>query len=609
MDVQCYKKLQLAIVHLQLDFHAVGMFYVLFLAVAFAKATEKIEDCEVRFEDNDMCACCSHDKFQPLTCHNDSRTAVIRPCTCVYYDTDVNLTVVGNCFFSCYKINGIVMNITSSAEFNEDICGKYGSLNRTGRFCGRCSSGYGLAAYSYLIIHCIPCQDYGYKNWIKYFTVALIPLTVFYILAVLLGFNVTTSSLNGIVLVIQCMLSPIQVTFIRDNSTIFKQNFRLFFIASSSIFCIVNLDFFRIAYSPFCLHPKANVLQILSLDYIVALYPFLLIFITYVLISAHDKQYRLVVWMWKPFKMCVRQYRNTWNIRSSLIEIFATFILLSSVKILGVSFQVLSFTATHDVAGNKLEKYFSIYDGNTEYFGATHLPYALLAIAISSIFVVLPFLLLAVYPCRCFHKCLNHCGSRFQALHVFMDAFQGSYRTQPHDMRYFSAFYIFLRMLMVAQPHVFPSYIMLFTSGILSLTSAAAVTIFQPYKVKSHNTMDSVMMLLMGINFLCYFGSILLKSLGRRHQRNMVESIQGIALAILLVWFLLLLTWKLLHLQIPQTLIKKAKVTYNSLLRKCGAQDHDSNGEVIESFVREIDTNETNSYPPLLGEAPKPPTY
>ena len=581
------------------------MFYVLCLVVAFARATKKIEDCEVRFEDTGICACSSHDQFGPLTCHNDSNTTVIRPCTCVYYDPALNLTVVGNCFFSCYEFYGTEMEIASGDEFNEDICDKYGSLHRTGRFCGQCNSSYGLAAYSYEIIHCIPCQDYGYKNWIKYFAVALLPLTVFYILAVLLSFNVTSSSLNGIVLVIQCITSPVQTNFIKGNPD--AEQFGAAVKILLSIVCTVNLDFFRIAYHPLCLHPKATVFQIMSLDYIVALYPFLLIFITYVLISAHDKQYRLVVWMWKPFKMCVRQYRNTWNIRSSLIEIFATFILLSSVKILGTSFQILLFTATHDVAGNKLKQHYCVYDASIEYFGPTHLPYALLAIAISSIFVVLPFLLLAVYPCRCFHKCLNHCGPRFQVLHVFMDAFQGSYRTQPRDMRYFSAFYLFLRILILAQPQIFPSYIMFFTSGILSLASAAAVTIFQPYKVKSHNTMDSVMMLLMGVYFLCYYGTIVLTQLGYGHQWNVVASIHGIAVAILVVWFLLLLFWKLLHLQIPQALIKKAKESYNSVLRKFGTRDH-SNGDVIESFVREIDTSETNSYPPLLGEAPKP-TY
>ncbi len=41
---------------------------------------------------------------------------------------------------------------------------------------------------------------------------------------------------------------------------------------------------------------------------------------------------------------------------------------------------------------------------------------------------------------------LNRLGLNSLALHVFMDAFQGCYRLEPYDMRYFSAYYIFLRV-------------------------------------------------------------------------------------------------------------------------------------------------------------------
>ena len=333
---------------------------VLFLVVAIALVhtghgheLEITENCDLRFDDNGACACYSHVQW-PLTCLQNGKIK-IQPCSCVYYDKTHNLTVVGNCIFSCYEFLGTVMEITSSAEFNDEICSNYvygnGSLHRTGQFCGRCNSSYGLAAYSYEIMQCIPCQDYGYKNWIKYFAVALLPLTVFYILAILLSFNISSSHINGVILIIQCVTSPIQMNFMA-NSDIQNLHLQIVFGILVSVLCTVNLDFFRFTYSPFCLHPEANVFQIMSLDYIVALYPFLLIFITYVLISAHDRQYRLVVWLWMPFKMCVHKYRNTWNIRTSLIEIFATFILLSSVKILGISFQILTFTDTYDVAGN-----------------------------------------------------------------------------------------------------------------------------------------------------------------------------------------------------------------------------------------------------------------
>ena len=166
---------------------------------------------------------------------------------------------------------------------------------------------------------------------------------------------------------IQCIMSPLLLTIAHDNFTDIPNHYYATLSVplkvTTSIFCVVNLDFFRLVYPPFCLHPNANIFQILSLDYLVALYPFLLIFMSYVLVTAYDKRYRLVVWMWRPVQRCVHCHRNTLNICTSLIEIFATFILFSSVKILGVSVQILASTGTHDVVGNRLQQYFTYYDG------------------------------------------------------------------------------------------------------------------------------------------------------------------------------------------------------------------------------------------------------
>ena len=313
------------------------------------------------------------------------------------------------------------MEVTTSTELNNGICNQYGSLNRKGRYCGQCNDGYGLEAYSYQYISCVSCQNYGYKNWLRYFAVALLPLTLSYIIAVVFGFTATSSSVTGIVLVTQCTTSSVFTIFDRGAFTLGKSEYwnnmsvfggNLYKIATNLV-GIVNLNFFRWTYPPLCLHPKATIFQVLALDYMVALYPFFLIFLTYVLVAAYDRKYRLLVWIWKPFQLCTHCYHTTWNIRTSLIETFASFILFSSVKILGVSFFILSFTPVYDIEGKKLGLYLAAFDASVEYFGPQHLPFALLAIIITSILVVLPLLLLTTYPCGCFHRCLNRCGARF----------------------------------------------------------------------------------------------------------------------------------------------------------------------------------------------------
>ena len=80
-------------------------------------------------------------------------------------------------------------------------------LHHVGRFCSQCEERYGLAAYSYHFTSCILCDDdHGYKKWLRYFAVALLPLTVFYFLMVVLQINIVSSRLNGIVFVVSHLL-------------------------------------------------------------------------------------------------------------------------------------------------------------------------------------------------------------------------------------------------------------------------------------------------------------------------------------------------------------------------------------------------------------------
>ena len=68
-----------------------------------------------------------------------------------------------------------------------------------------------------------------------------------------------------------------------DFSAILGLNIIIIFL-----YGIQNLDFFRLAFPPLCLHPSITTLQVISLGYVVALYPLLLIFIFYALVKVHD---------------------------------------------------------------------------------------------------------------------------------------------------------------------------------------------------------------------------------------------------------------------------------------------------------------------------------
>ena len=84
------------------------------------------------------------------------------------------------------------------------------------------------------------------------------------------------------------------------------------------------------------------------------------------------------------------------------------------------------------------------------YFGEQHLPYAILAISVLVIFVVLPGVLLLLYPLQCFQKFLNLFPVRWYVLYTFMDSILGCYKdgTQPgtRDCRWFASVFFFARV-------------------------------------------------------------------------------------------------------------------------------------------------------------------
>ena len=67
--------------------------------------------------------------------------------------------------------------------------------------------------------------------------------------------------------------------------------------------------------------------------------------------------------------------------KSSIVEAFATFLLLSYVKLLSVSFDLLVHTHVYQVNGSLVRGNIPIlYDATIEYFGDKHLPYAVLTV-------------------------------------------------------------------------------------------------------------------------------------------------------------------------------------------------------------------------------------
>ena len=265
---------------------------------------------------------------------------------------------------------------------------------------------------------------------------------------------------------------------------------------------------------------------------------------------------------WKPFHRCFARFRQQWDIKTSIIDAFATFLLLSNIKLLSVSFDLLTPTLVYNM-NNTVVGIFLYYDASVEYFGKKHLPYAILALFVILIFIISPILLL-LYPLRCFQRCLSCFGVRWHALPIFIDAFQGCYKDGTNgtrDCRYFAGVYLLVRLTLFILS-AFTRNATLYVLAILFFIGLAILlAIIQPYKTEfaAYNVVDLVFVLTMAMwcSALVFFNTAVVKA---RYLLK-VSIIVSILLAVLPLLYLVVifLRWICSHNKVVQKLVQRIK--------------------------------------------------
>ena len=520
-------------------------------------------------QSNSSCTPWKYDKYHNSSCScgvglegvvrcSDTQSSVFLVfCHCMSYsDRNNSMLVVGSCMYLCS--DHYETRVSEHTDLN-DLCNLYVRQNRRGQMCGSCHDYHSPSPYSYLQ-RCAPCSDYRY-NWIKYVLIAFLPLTIFYLFVVIFKFNAVLSpAMNGFIFFSQIVSSPALMS-ITSNYTYswdgefggYSLDLKLVQQVTSTVYGVWNLDFFRMVYEPFCLHPNLSILQILSLDYLVAVYPLFLVCLTYLLIQLHGR-FQVVKYLWKPMAWLYGRFNHQWKASNSLIEAFGAFFLLSYVKITNTSFNLLMPTRLHNASGHIVGMY-AYYNGSLEYFGHDHLPYAVLAIFMFTTFNLMPLLLLCLYPCRCFQSCLNCCHLNSQVLRTFIDAFQGCYKFEPYDCRYWAAFYLFLRILILAFFGLTHSMFFPVVMGIALISAIVLTVVVRPYRQNIYNAIDVIFFL--AIVQICFSGaaSSLTDFINRRFKIFSCVAF-GIPLLFPLMYALLLA----LRMLLPNKLIANVKI-------------------------------------------------
>ena len=429
-----------------------------------------------------------------IKCNLTSGVLSLHVCVCLTYDHSSKESVVGYCPYSCvmnYNKPVHVLPVTNSS-FN-DSCTVW---NREGPLCSTCKPGYGIPIYTYYDLECVKCPHFQLRNLFRFLAISLLPPTILFILVTAFHLRVLHPPWNVFVLLAQMYSAPIIMQSALNIRRLYRyRDQEIVLKITATIFGPWNLDFFKAVYTPECISPGINTLQSYIIDGLIGLYPLVMLILLYMLVALRDRGFRVAIAIHRLFS----RFRSSLNLRSSLIDTFATFYLLLYMKIGFAGLYVLAGTWVWSPDGSYVLAVCA--DPSIAYFGPSHVGYAITSILLELVVVVFPTLLLLFYPFLWFQRLLNYCNLRSLALNAFVDAFQGCYKDGTNgtrDYRFFSALQLVLRLtLPVAFFTTKESILSLYMTSVVLGIYISAFVICRPYKSEVYNKTDVIILMML----------------------------------------------------------------------------------------------------------------
>ena len=175
------------------------------------------------------------------------------------------------------------------------MCGR---LNRKGLVCSECADGFGPSVTSFRY-KCANCTDAWYGVPLFLF-LEFVPITVFYLIILVFQISVTSVPMPCFVMYAQFVITAF------DSSTsttpllqriIPKEDWdsRLDIKIGLLLYRVFNLEFGHYLIPPFCISSKLKSIHLACLGYISAFYPLILIYLTWICVELHGRNFRPLV--------------------------------------------------------------------------------------------------------------------------------------------------------------------------------------------------------------------------------------------------------------------------------------------------------------------------
>ena len=475
-------------------------------------ATQKITSNSTEDSSTESQLLCSLSGYQirPLQCGQGGRGLLFLPYEyCATFNEEIKLLSIFNCpYFQLDKYYGshIMLQLPQNlSQLNDYMCSP---LNRKGYLCSECADGFGPSVTSFGY-RCANCTDTLYGVPLFLF-LEFVPITVFYIICLAFQISVTSAPMPCFIMYAQIIV--VTFDFTTTNTLVLYKiiprdslDHRLDIKIILALYRVFNLDFGHYLLPPYCLSSKLKFIHEAYLRYISAFYPPLLILLTWICIELHGRNFRPLVWLWRPFHRSFVRLRRGWATKSDIIDVFTTFLLLSCGKILYQTLLLLNRDEILNInlSGHRFTSYQCVADQSISYGSTYHLLFAIPSVLIFCVCTILPLLLLILYPIRVFRSCLSKWHLNSIALNIFTEKVYGCYRNGLHggrDIRCFSGLYFILRIMpflikLIAQPiSIHHATTHWYYSGTVFFAIVLIVGITKPYKRAYMNHLDTLIL-------------------------------------------------------------------------------------------------------------------
>ena len=402
------------------------------------------------------------------------------------------------------------------SELNDYMCGP---MNRKGFLCEDCIDGYGPSASS-IGYKCSKCTGVWYGVPL-YLLLELVPVTFFYFIILIFPIPITYAPMTCFIMYSQLVMFEIVID--REppiNQLVITQmesNYNgILFKGFAVVYGIWSQEFFNYLMPPFCISENFRLIHVALLGGISVVYQIILIIVTWICIELHGRNFKLIVWLWRPFSHCFGKLRRKWDSKSDIIDFFSAFFLISYSSLIyqmGIFLECSCITNLSE-EGNITYEHALVYDPSADCIGVDDstksFSIAILAVVSTMLFYILLVLLLILYPIKLFRKCMSKCKLDRLSVTTFIEKFHGCYRDGldgGRDMRSFSGFYFILRLLPFTYIglgiHKLNLHLNVWSyTAFLFFISTLLTSYIKPYKHNYMNILDTL--LLANTTILCY---------------------------------------------------------------------------------------------------------